>query len=130
MIVFNFPDRCPSCASTEIIPAMVESDKDVPEGQQPFLCKNCNVMWSEKLITTKDWTCMVAILEAAWMLPKGILVDHRIADPAKAARKLLGLPEGANHIVVTLQKVLDDGNEQTALTKKGAKKLWIPPPRG
>lgn len=126
MIVFNFPDKCPSCSSENIIPAMVETDKEVPRGQQPFLCRDCDVLWSEKLITSKTWTCMIAIMEVAWMLPKGILVHTEAADPKEAVRELLSIPEAANHVVTSLQKVLDDGNEQAEFTKKGVKKLWRP----
>lgn len=126
MIVYNYPDQCPSCQSENIIPAMVESDKDVPVGQQPFVCKDCDVMWSEKLITSKNWSCMIAVMEVAWMLPKGLLVDPEAANPKEAVRKLLSIPEAANHVVMPLQKVLDDGNEQAEFTRKGVKKLWRP----
>lgn len=126
MIVFNFPDKCPSCSSENIIPAMVEADQDVPKGQQPFLCKDCDVLWSEALITSRDWACMIGIMEAAWMLPKGILVNPQGTDPKATARDLLGIPEKANHVIASLQKVLDDGNEQADFTRKGVKKLWRP----
>ena len=132
MIVYNYPDRCPSCQSEEIIPAMIDpgSDVKIPEGKQPFLCKSCDVMWSETLITSKDWSCQVAILGAAWMLPKGVLVDHRVEKPMEQARVLLGIPEDADHVVMPIQKVLDDGQEQVELVKKGVKKLWTPPSAG
>ena len=132
MIVFNYPDRCPSCQSDDIAPAMVDpgGGVELPKDQQPFLCNACNVMWSEKLITSRDWGCYVALIPQAWMLPKGILVNNRAAKPIDAARQLLGIPEDVNHVVIPLQKVLDDGNEQADLVKKGTVKLWKPPAFG
>lgn len=132
MIVFNYPDRCPSCSSENIIPAMVDpgSAGEIPKGQQPFMCQDCDVMWSEKLITSRAWSCQIAILRDAWMLPKGVLVDHRIEDPRVQVRTLLGLPGDIDHVVMPLQKVLDDGHEQVEIVKKGVRKLWTPPSAG
>lgn len=129
MIVYNYPDRCPSCASEKIIPAMVDpgSDAKIPKGQQPFLCQACDVMWAETLVTSKDWSCFITLIPQAWMLPKGILINTTIPKPMEAARRLLGIPDNVNHVVIPLQKVLDDGNEQAEIVKKGAKKLWKPP---
>ena len=129
MIIYNYPDACPSCLSTNIIPAMVETggDVEVPAEKQPFLCKDCEVIWAENLITSKDWVCYIALIPQAWMLPKGILVNSKVPEPIAAAKKLLGVPDKVNSVVVPLQKVLDDGNEQAELAKKGGTKLWKPP---
>jgi hypothetical protein len=129
MIVYNYPDRCPSCQSEDLIPAMLDpgGGVEIPKDQQPFVCNACNVMWSETLITSKNWACYIALIPQAWMLPKGILVNTKTPQPIAAARKLLGIPEEVNHVVIPLQKVLDDGNEQAELVKKGAVKLWKPP---
>jgi len=132
VIVYNFPDKCPSCGSEDIVPAMVDpgGGVEIPAGRQPFMCKACNVMWSEHLVTSKDWSCFICILADAWMLPKGILVNTRLNDPRKGVRALLGIPDKGDHIVIPLQKVLDDGNEQAELIRKGVKKIWTPPSSG
>ena len=124
MMIFNWPDRCPRCEDDKnYMPVQIEG-QSTPEGSQAFACRTCEGVWAEKLITSKEHPCFVAVTQRDWANPLAVLSknpDH--------VRRLFNLDGSRNHVVINLENVLDAGEERVKFVKEnptGSRELWFP----
>jgi hypothetical protein len=137
MIVFNYPDRCPSetCHSINITPINLVPE-DVPDeemrkkltppvekGTQAFMCNTCNAIWVETLVRSAEVPCFIAIEHGNWDRPLAILSGN----PANA-KKLFGLTDKMSYSIRRLEHVFDDGENRVTFVRddpKKSKTIWL-----
>lgn len=126
-MIFNWPDRCPSCETTKFFPFKPnpKDREDRPmDHEQWFACENCEAQWREILVPSTRFPCWIVSSPAGWFAPSAIL-----ARRLEHVKKLLSVKEG-QYVICRLEEALERGDKQVLPAAKEPEEpvegLWTP----